>query len=170
MVDKTTHTEHPQIRSCHSGSLSMAKYFGFKSNDCFLSQLAIAIATMSSQSKKSEALHHSYSSESIFLLQDCPKMPLASSREAARKRAEASAANRKKAKRMSLPSTIKSATHVDEEKVRRRQSLSRQHPSNSLQSKENNGPGPTPYYQVRLDGVSSSLVSSLDALIHSDFC
>jgi ATP-dependent DNA ligase len=77
-------------------------------------------------------------------------MPLASSREAAdRKRASnAPDSKTKRAKRLSLPSTIKSTTSVDVAKARRRQSLSRQNSSQSLQSKENHGPGPTPYYQV----------------------
>ena len=78
-------------------------------------------------------------------------MPLASSREASRKRppslSNVQPKNKRRSSITSHPETAKSSTFADPDKVaRRKQSLSRQ---NSFQSlKENVGPGPTPYYQV----------------------
>lgn len=94
-------------------------------------------------------------------------MPLASSRDAARKRSASLPNSQPKTKRRtSHPETIKGSTLADPEKVaRRRQSLSRQNSSNSL--KENVGPGPTPYYQVR-DGAVSQL-ESLGPMILSQY-
>jgi hypothetical protein len=91
-------------------------------------------------------------------------MPLASSRHASQKRAEAVAAEKKereRRQRLSLPASIKSTTHVNEAKAKRR--LSRRLSAHlTISSKENDAPnkksnaaspesprlGPTPYYKI----------------------
>jgi|UPI000581A959 kinesin family protein C1 len=91
-------------------------------------------------------------------------MPLASSRHASQKRAEAVAAEKKereRRQRLSLPASIKSTTHVNEAKAKRR--LSRRLSAHlTISSKENGAPnkksnaaspesprlGPTPYYKI----------------------
>ena len=89
-------------------------------------------------------------------------MPLASSRSASLKRAQALEAEQKERKRMrkSLPSTFPSSLSVDETKTRqsraRRASLSKQAPEDDANgpNSENEKPnavrqGPTPYWKVR---------------------
>jgi len=95
-------------------------------------------------------------------------MPLASSREASKKRAERVAKEKKEERRrqqISLPSTIDSSTSVNEAKVQRRLSA-RRNSSNKLnvQTKENarpnqppKSPGPTPYWQVSRETRDSDL-------------
>ena len=84
-------------------------------------------------------------------------MPLASSRTASLKRAQALEAEKKERKRMrkSLPSTIPSAFSVDEAKCRRsiarRQSLSSKRDGDNNENAEPNAvrQGPTPYWKVQ---------------------
>jgi len=90
-------------------------------------------------------------------MEEIGEMPLASSRSASLKRAQALEAEKKERKRMrkSLPSTIPSAFTVDEAKCRRsmarRQSLTSKHDSETNENDEPNAvrQGPTPYWKVR---------------------
>eukprot|EP00977_Amphora_coffeiformis_P008132 scaffold1819_cov160-Amphora_coffeaeformis.AAC.2 len=95
----------------------------------------------------------------IQFMEEVRKMPLASSRSASLKRAQALDAEKKERKRMrkSLPSTIPSAFTVDEAKCRRsiarRQSFSSKCESDNNENDEPNAlrQGPTPYWKVVQD-------------------